>query len=1596
MRIRNRQSFSTITTEGSILPADLLERVADLTISIEGRTPEGYHLIAGEKLNEAVTNSWNRALAAWRAFSTARSHLSSSDTGTTVTRERWLLPLFNEMQWGRLTGWKAIEASGRSFPISHGRDQVPIHLVGCAIDLDHRAAGVAGASRTSPHGLVQELLNASDDYLWGIVSNGLKLRILRDNSSLTRQAFVEFDLEVMMNGEVYADFAVFWLLCHFSGFEAPRPEECRIEKWSRLAVDEGTRALDQLRIGVETAIEALGHGFLKHAANARLRDCLHSGELSTQDYYRQVLRLVYRLLFLFVAEDRDLLNLPEQNTTAPDDASATTRSSAASPRERYMRFYSASRLRDLAVRRQGTRHTDLYTGLRLIMGMLGKGGCPSLALPELGSFLWSREAISEIVDCEIENYDLLESIRELAYTRSGDMLRRISYKNLGTEELGSVYESLLERHPLINVAERTFTLATSGGNEQKTSGTYYTPSSLVTCLLDTALDPVLDEATKKPNAEQAILALKVCDPACGSGHFLIAAAHRIAKRLATVRTGNDEPSPGDVRHALREVIGHCIYGVDINPMSVELCKVALWMEALEPGKPLSFLDHHIQCGNSLLGTTPALMAKGIPDEAFIPIEGDDKKVCAAYKKRNKEERKNVGQLSLNLPAWNQLGNLSAAIGQIERSPDDTPEDVHQIAETYASIIGSASYLNNLFLADLWCSAFVWKKVDTEDGSPPYIPSDKMFHDIRSNPHSAAQTIRRETQRLQAQYKFFHWHLAFPTVFKLPMTGEEADNEKMGWSGGFDCVLGNPPWERIKLQEKEWFADRDTNIAQAKTSARRVSILQLKLTNPKLYAAFMDAKRMADAEGTFARISGCFPLSGRGDVNTYALFAELVGGITTTYGYAGIIVPSGIATDETTSYFFQHLMTTESLVTLFDFENRQLLFPTVDARMRFCLLVTSQAVRLNSRRSYVAFYLHNVDDLRKPGVMYSLNNNDIRSINPNSKTCPVMRSERDAALVKDVHSRISIMCDETKLSNPWGVYYIRMIDFSDHTSAIILLDEKEESKESDNTNDVLLPLIEPKLLYYYDHRFGTFDGTTIKDRQTGNSRTVTYAEHQDPWFRIKPRYAIAESFFEGIMSKYTYRNKWIIGYREITNSTNERTLITSLIPLLPASRRLVTIGLAFPLLSYCILANLSSFALDYVARQKLGSTALAFFVFKQLPILSPDDYQRSPLWAPLQTLAIWICPRILELIFTGHDIVHFANDCGYDGPPFTWDEDRRFLLRCELDSAYFHLYGINRDDVDYIMETFLIIKRKDEKAYGEYRTKRVVLEMYDHMTEAAATGIPYQTWLDPPPANGWTPPAEPIEKTVVAADFDMDQNEQNENQRETEEVGKPLTLFDIPSTVIFKTPHADRPKKKVEANPYFRRSVLAAAIIDQLYMEPTFGHVKFQKIFELCELDSDIRDLETKYYRQAAGPYDPHAFRSIHSQLKKLQWFGEEPRSNGYGYKYVRLAKANEHSKYYLTHFSDKNANIQRIIDLLRPFHSQECEVIATLYTAWNDLILDGNVAPEKEIIIQEATTQWHKAKAQIPQAQWMWGLGWMHKNQLIPKGTGKPTIRTDQ
>jgi Eco57I restriction-modification methylase len=1298
MELRRRELFTTIRTEGAILPPDLLQRVAGGDNDLGGLKPADYHLFEGEPLNEAIVRSWNRLVGAWAAFGEARAKLPQGDLGTTITRERWLLILFDELGYGRLQPARAAEIEGKSYAASHSwGEHVPVHLVGCNVPLDRRSQGVAGAAVMSPHGLIQELLNRSEERLWGFVSNGLAVRVLRDNSSLTRQAYVEFDLASMMDGEVYADFVVLWLVCHESRVEGETPQECWLERWSQEAVKQGTRALDGLRSGVEAAIMSLGSGFLAHPANTGLREALRLGALDRQDYYRELLRLAYRLLFLFVAEDRGLLLDPA--ATAEADA-------------RYDRFYSTRRLRRLAERRRGSKHADLYQGLRLVMEKLGKDdGCPALGLPALGGYLWSSEAVPNLGSAELPNSALLEAVRALAALEERGVRRSVDYRNLGAEELGSVYESLLELHPDLNVDAGTFALTTAAGNERKTTGSYYTPTSLISCLLDSALDPVLDEAAAK--GEQAILDLKVCDPACGSGHFLVAAAHRIAKRLASARTGDDEPSPEATRSALRDVVGRCVYGVDFNPMAVELCKVSLWMEALDPGKPLSFLDAHIKCGNSLVGTTVALTDSGVPDVAFTPLAGDDKDVARELRKRNMAERE--GQLTFEDEVV-ALGELQTLVAAFEAASDNTIEALHNKEKLFQSIVSSARYTRAKAAADAWCASFVQKKVK---GAPGITTG--VVRRIATGKGEVGEDVLADVRRAAEEFGFFQWEIEFPEVFARR-------------GGGFACVLGNPPWDQVQFREQEFFAGRNDEIAEASSSAIRQALIeQLAVDDPTLFSAYLLEAHRVEAFRHFVTGSSRFPLTGGGRVNLFGLFAEAFDALMGERGRAGGILSTGIATDDTCKEFFAGLMREGRLYELLDFENRRGIFPAVDSRAKFCLLAFS-ASRLPGPPRFT-FYAKDVDEARNEDNLISLSYEQVLLVNPTTKTCPIFRSTREATLVISAYERFPIFGAGWQIRTKPGLF-----NMAGHSAEFV-----------GATAEGYVPLYEGKMVGLYDHRAADVVISKTAQIRQGQSRELTDDDHRTPERLAIPRYWVSAEEVKRRL-KGQWDRKWLFGWKEVTSPTNERTLIGALLPLVGVGHKIHLViceeeeAESVP----SLLATFNSFVCDFICRCKLGGTSLTPFVVKQLPIPTSETFHNPAPFDRTCHLNQWINPRVLELTYVAVDLRAFASDFGRSTESFMWDSDRRFALRCELDAAFFHLYGLAEEDVDYVMETFPIVKRRDEELHGHYRTKALILDVHRKMSDAIATGVPYETILDPPPADPRVAHASRKQSTVAPA------------------------------------------------------------------------------------------------------------------------------------------------------------------------------------------------------------------------------------------------------
>jgi hypothetical protein len=467
---------------------------------------------------------------------------------------------------------------------------------------------------------------------------------------------------------------------------------------------------------------------------------------------------------------------------------------------------------------------------------------------------------------------------------------------------------------------------------------------------------------------------------------------------------------------------------------------------------------------------------------------------------------------------------------------------------------------------------------------------------------------------------------------------------------------------------------------------------------------------AEAQSKFVRASARYPLCGRGDVNTYAIFAETMRGIMGPTGHAGFIAPTGIATDDTTKFFFQSLMDARVLVSLYDFENRRGLFPGVDSRMKFSLLTLTGRDRPAAQGAEFVFFAQSTDDLRKEVRRFTLAAEDIALLNPNTRTGPIFRSRRDAELTKAIYRRAPVLVKVgPPEENPWGVSFLRMFDMSNDSDLFRTRQQLEADGWTLDGNvfckgsELYLPLYEGKMVQAFDHRAASVETVLANLKRPGQPRDLSLGEHLDPNCFPKPQYWVECSEAQARLPARHYS----IVFKSVTSPTNERTMIAALLPFSGVANSMIVVvpsASCTTLLEVCLLANLNAVALDYIVKQKVGGVNLNYFFVKQFPILAPSTYTARDF--------DYIVPRVLELVYTAWDMQPFARDLGYDGPPFAWDVERRFRLRCELDAYFFRLYAIARDDVAYIMDTFPIVRRQDEVRFGEYRTKRMILEVYD--------------------------------------------------------------------------------------------------------------------------------------------------------------------------------------------------------------------------------------------------------------------------------------------
>ena len=1423
-RPRRRQQhlgFAAIEIVGGLLTPDVLNRIAAPEGNAEVR--RGYGVPDGLELRDEIARAYRIAEAQWTRFDAVKDENASLPAR--------FVPEFlaSVLGFDDISTAIPVQRGDRRFPIGHAARQGRVPAVVASVPGETARRGgldvlhdvfADGNRRRSATQLLQEYLNAEEGCLWGLATDGLTLRLMRDNLSLTRPAWIEVDLAKIFRDGLYADFSLAWLLIHASRFGAPdaAPSDSALEDWRDLGRQDGVAARDMLRHGVEGALTLLGQGAIEHSENTALREALAAGELTAQGFYEELLGAVYRLIFLFVAEDRELLH-PANTSRGQRDA--------------YDRGYGLGRLRERAVRRASwDRHHDAWDGVRAVFRALASGA-PALGLPALGG-LFDAARTPYLDAARIGNRFLMEAVFRLAWLRPPDQsLARVNWRDMESEELGSVYEGLLELIPETCVETRCFRFRGGGvGSERKSTGSYYTPDALVKLVLDTTLDPLLDRAVAAGGDDPvaAILDLNILDPACGSGHFLLGAARRTAARIASLRSPG-APGRDDFQHALREVVSHIVCGVDRNPLAVELCKVALWIEALVPGQPLSFLDARILCGDSLIGmqSLEPLVA-GIPEDAYSALTGDNRDAAALYRGWNREQRDGAGVDGL-LAELRPPADMLDEARQVDAMPEDSIVAIDAKRRAFERLWSGEGWSRRQLASNLYIAAFFTPKAPLPEAATrpesertalrqPTVPlTDHVWaaargEDVYAPLLDAARSCCRELRVL-------HWPLVFPAIVAR---------------GGFDAVIGNPPWERIKLQEKEFFAGPAPEIADARNAAQRRRMIAdlgeapVGSAERRLFETFQATKRGSEAASAFARCGVRFPLAGTGDVNTYALFAEAFSTLVRQKGRAGIIVPTGIATDSSTSAFFGDLIARHRLATLMDFENRRGIFPGVHKSYKFSILSLAA-----SDAAEFAFFLLAPSDLEETERRFILTPEQIARINPNTKTAPIFRTRADAELTAEIYDRVPVLIQERSEEeggdvNPWGIVFQAMFHMSNDSGQFRTADQLADGDwRRDGTDWVMddetaryVPLYEAKMIHHFDHRWATYAGGDVGDAES--ARDVTMAEKADAAFEPSPRYWVPEVEVQlrasrvssalksalrkgeadkglkalaehvaaawpdahgrkatgddlirtlgravpwrealratpdrwlaapatqralgplqcrapldaddlrelaegppGLLDKAGLlidrkQPRWLMGWRDICRSTDERTVIASVFPRVGVGHKLpLALTHEDARMAAMLLGIWTSIAFDYSARQKIGGTSLTYMYLKQFPNLPPSAFNSCDIG--------FVIPRIVELTYTSHAMRLWAENLGHVGPPFGWDPDRRLSLRAELDGFFARKYGLSRHQLRYVLypadthgsdypsETFRILRDKEIARFGEYRTRRLVLEAYDRL------------------------------------------------------------------------------------------------------------------------------------------------------------------------------------------------------------------------------------------------------------------------------------------
>jgi len=1163
----------------------------------------------------------------------------------------------------------------------------------------------------TPAGQVLRYLRRADDLThgamrWGILSNGQCWRLYYAGARSVAEEFFEMDLPQVLRDQNRYGLKYFVMLFRPQAF-VPGVNSQSLHEW---ILSEGRRYEEQVAANLSDMVFHQVFPKLTKALAAAAEDV---GQPLTEPsclakVREAALTLLYRLLFILYAEDRGLL--PVQNLRYDD--------------------YSLRQRRDDVKRRKdakdvfSTQFCRYWSHLQDLCQAIDQGD-PSIGLPPYNGGLFNAARTPLLAAVSLNDQVMADVLVALSFdcTTGG----YINYRDLSVEQLGSIYERLLE-HELVHQDREI--MVQPNVFARKKSGSYYTPDALVRLIIKETLTPLVEG-----RSAEEILALKICDPAMGSGHFLVSlvdylsdrvieamaaapedddgkvngtspgssktttsVAERIEAIRATIRENARqggwqlEESQLDDRHIVRRlVLKRCVYGVDKNPMAVELAKVSLWLHTFTAGAPLSFLDHHLRCGNSLFG-------------------------CRV--EQASEQAKAAGGPALLAEPLRKATEAAEDMKAIEELSDTEIEEANHSARLFAQLEEATTPLTaflSLVHGLQWLD--LRQKTDKITRKNILMGIFGNLIDVALNPDTVPPEVApllKQVERLVTQERFFHWQVAFPGLWHH-WTGSNG--------GGFDAVIGNPPWERVKLQQVEWFAARQPRIAKAQRAADRKRLIQaLKDAGDPLASAFAQAEQQAAATARMARSGGDYPLLSGGDVNFYSLFVERAMALVKPQGMVGLLVPSGIASDKTAAKFFRRVATEGRLRVLYDFENRKIFFPDVHASFKFCIFVASASASISSPPARCAFFLRSTEELANPEHCFTLTAEDFVRVNPNTGTAPIFRSRRDAELTMGIYQRLPVLVDRStgEEKKAWPVKYSTMFHMTNDSHLFRTKEELEEQEGAfplggnrwDSPKGEWVPLYEGKMVQAFDHRAASVVVNPNNQHRPAQPVPATLPQHQDPGWLPDPQFWVLKgktSFPEATC---------LLTFKDVTAPTNVRSMIAALVPGFGAGNTLPVISTSAwngqtAVGMEALLANLNAILFDYIARQKIQGQHLNWFILEQLPVIPPDHYTTIR-FGP-KTAAEIVQAAVLELTYTAHDMAPFARDMGHVNaagevlPPFPWDEARRLHLRAKLDALFFHLYGVtNRDDVRYIYSTFPIVERQEADLYDCYRSRDLCL------------------------------------------------------------------------------------------------------------------------------------------------------------------------------------------------------------------------------------------------------------------------------------------------